>query len=431
MRDIKYITLWKFFLPLWFSGFLQGFTINLINSGLARMERAAVLIAAFALARGLMQTVISPMHMIRPTIASLTHNRKSFRVVRKFVLSLTMTLSILLSTIAWSGLLEKFLLYIMKVDPVATASTVTIAKLIVFYPLGLIVKDFFIGVSIRFEKTYLGTIGSIVRTLYLFIAISQIHRFANIPGEVIASLIFIFAPVTEGLTLFILLKRSMGSISGNIPETESEQQDINFRSILIFYAPLSVMAIINSFSQPFINGGITRFSDNIIYLTAYSVGFGVIMNFIFPLKLIQQVSVMYSHRNKEKVFRFALGFGIVMSLLVAVLAFTTVGKFILLNMVGVDENIAAHALIMAKIMIPLPLITVSKEFLTGYLIKKRDTGIIGSGKIIYLITLAVTFAIYLKLFNFNPLISATAANITAELIELSNIFKNYIKGEMK
>lgn len=427
-QKLPYGTLWRFFLPLWFSGFLQGFTGNLINSGLARMEKSALLLASFALARSLMQTIISPMHMIRPTVSSLSKDKQSYLYVRRFSVLLTGIMAFLLGLLAWTGVIEIILTQLMQVDRTTADSSILIFKMLFFYPLGLLMKDFFIGVLIRLEKTYLGIFGSLARTLYLFIILGQLDRLSFLTPEILASLIFIVAPVVEGLTLWVLIRLTSGEIPDWISSRETgEIAPMKIPEILRFYGPLAFMALLSSISRPLLNGGLTRLSGDITLLAAFSVGLGVNMNLVFPLKLLHQVSLRYGNEDRSRVFRFSLFIGIFISFLILLIGTTSLGDLVLGQWIGVEKNLVNYSRLMARIMIPLPLIIVLREFYSGLIFDNRETTIIGKSKFIYIVVLALSLPGLNLLAGLNVLVAATLSMVLAESVELVIILINFNK----
>lgn len=429
---IGYKTLWRFFLPLWFSGFLQAFTGNLINSGLARMDNSAVLLAAFALAGSLMQTIISPMHMIRPTVSALTKNRDSYLVVRRFTAMLTGTMALVMGILAWTGVIEWILIRLMEVNRETTESTVIIFKMLIFYPLGLLMKDFFIGVLIRLEMTYLGIFGSIARTLYLFFIIGQVDRLSFLTPQILAACIFILAPLVEGLTLFVLIRLKAGSIPNRISLSEDPQAPImQIPEMLRFYGPLAFMAFLNALSKPLINGSLSRLSGDITLLAAFAVGFGVVMNLVFPLRLLHQVSLRYGNEDGKRVLRFSLFIGLFICTMVFLVGYTPLGMLILGRWIGVEENLITHARILARLLVPLPLIIVLREFTSGLIYDNRETGIIGRSKFIYTAVLALSLPGWTLLGQVNVLVAAALAILSAESTETVFILYNFRRNRRK
>src|SRR5690625_2714802 len=91
-----------FFIPLGISSSLTSVTHVIINGTLSRGENAAFIIACYAVAMSLFGIIERPMVIFRQTSSALVHDRKAFKLLRKFFIYILLTIMSISTVIAFS-----------------------------------------------------------------------------------------------------------------------------------------------------------------------------------------------------------------------------------------------------------------------------------------------------------------------------------------
>jgi hypothetical protein len=312
--------------------------------------------------------------------------------------------------------MELLLLKVLSIDPVTTQSALAIFRVLVFYPLGLLIKDFSIGMAIRSENTYLTLFSSSMRIVYMLLVIRFLHILTALPGEFLAGIVFVLTPFVEGIALSLFLKLRAKREEGSMQKSIEEESSLNQKEILSFYSPLAFTTIAATLTMPLINGAIGRLSEAAITLTTFAVGYGLVMNFVEPLRRLHQVSIRYGD-NTKKVFRFSLFSGIFVTGIIAGITLTPLGTFLLERAVGLDSSLTQAAMGMMRLFLPMPLIVVIRDYFKGMLMRSRRTTSLGIGKVLYLLTLLGAILLFSVVLHLPILIGAVVAMIAADIAE--------------
>lgn len=416
-----YKDLLHFFIPLALTGFLMAFSGTIVNAGLARMASPLILISAFSIAKSLMQFIISPQHMFRVAVTSLTKNPDDYLVVKRFCVKITLIVTITLVILAYTDLASLIFIHLLSVPIEITEPAVKLLKVLVIYPIGLYLKDFYQGTLIYFKKTPLITMGTFTRIITLLIIVFSIKKLSFISGTYLTGIIVLGGLFTEGISLKLNSIKHVHNFTKEI-RSKSTLKDL---SILSFYWPLLLTTFIKTLTMPIINAGLTKSAAPVESITTFAITWGLIQSLNSPLNLFHQVSITYYRDDDKKKNRQLLMFGLSMALFITcllfLLYFTHLGTYFFHNIIGVNIDISYKAqklLIMATF---LPVITILREYNWGILMHKRVTKTLGIGKIINIITLLITLFTLLNVTNISPSVIALISISFAECIELISI----------
>lgn len=430
----------SFFIPLGITGFLLTFTGSVVNAGLARLPSPTIFISAFAVARSFMQFIISPLHMIRPTVTALTRDKTDYFKVRRFVVGLAALVVAVLALFSLTGIARWIFHHAMGLKGQTLDASVVILRVLTLYPIGLLLKDFFHGVLIKFEKTSLITAGTIIRIIVVATIAASINKLTFMPDAVLAGLIFLSASFAEGTSAFLSVKMFIGSIPAKLDKINAEvemhdHESITHKKIISFYWPLAVTTLIKTLAMPIINSGLARTDNAEIALSVFAVAWGLSLTFISPLNMFHQVSLRFTENDNaahnQKVMWLGLSLGGFISFLLCLVSLTGLGKWILIDLIGVSEPISKLAIEVIRITIFFPVITVLREYYWGILIKKRITKFLGIGKVINLLVLILALYFLIEIHPSNTALSGIIAILLADSSEFTFMFLLFLKAARK
>ncbi len=151
-----------------------------------------------------------------------------------------------------------------------------------------------------------------------------------------------------------------------------------YRSLFWFLLPLVITELIYELGIQVINGGIARVPRPTETLAAYGIAWGLTSFLTGTVSQTRQMSMVLV-RNRatfHTVFRCVGGFGAVHFLILACLAFTPVGLWVIDELHAVDPVLGGTVRRALGYLLPIPLIVGITRFLSGLLLRVRRTDIV-------------------------------------------------------
>ncbi len=150
------------------------------------------------------------------------------------------------------------------------------------------------------------------------------------------------------------------------------------REVGWFFFPLLLNVQMMSISHSIINAALARMADAVAALAAFSVA--MVLHIFIAAPSYQNHIITIAMVRGRKSFRATALFILLMSTLIAallaLLAFTPVGSFVLDHLLGIAPPVAAAARAALAIMVPLPFVTGVRGFCQGLVSQTRRTALI-------------------------------------------------------
>lgn len=413
------------------TSFVVIITHSLFNAGLARLPSPEIMIAAFAVAKSLMHIFQSPTMMFRQTITSLVDHRRNFRRTIIFLLSILIGVVLLLILISYTGISRYLFEHVMGLRGQTLDEAVRMLRVLAIFPALVSIRDFYAAFSIKFRTTPLITLASVIRIIYVFIFINLIDRITYIAPAYLAALMFLGAVTTEAIAMAIGTRILNKSITRSLDTLDRENPDIiptklTYINIVMFFMPLIATTLIHTTLIPIVNAGLARTHQPDLALSVFSVAWNLGAIFHSPFGAFHQVTLNYmddaNDPRRKSVIRFALITSLASSAMLAIVAFTNIGYFILRQWIGASHEISVLSATVLKLMTILPPLIVAREYYWGILMKKRTTRFIWIGKAVNLTTLISTITIMTLIGPANAAIVGVIGMIACELAEFLYLF---------
>jgi hypothetical protein len=162
------------------------------------------------------------------------------------------------------------------------------------------------------------------------------------------------------------------------PDPIESTPRLTMREVGWFFFPLLLNVQMMSISHSIINAALARASDAVTALAAFSVA--MVLHIFVASPSYQNHTITIAMVRGRKSFRATAWFIFLMSALIAVLlavlAFTPVGRFVLDHLLGVTPAVASPARAALAVMVPLPFVTGLRGFCQGLVSQTRRTGLI-------------------------------------------------------
>jgi len=419
-----------FYIPLAITALLTTLTHTLFNAGLGRLSKPEIYISAFAVAKSLMHLFESPITMLRQTYSTLVVDQDSMRKVRVFCTWLITIIGILFAIFIYSPISFLIFTKLMNLDGETLSAAIVILRIIFFFPILSAIRNYYQGILIKFQATRLITLSTISRMFYVSIFVGVIGRFTQVPGSVLAGLMFLSALLVELIVLMIGKRLVVGNVNERILHLSQfkyleKQNPLTYRMIFTFIGPLIVMGFIRSLGTPLVNAGLGQTYAPEIALSAYAVGWGLGNIAISPLGAFHQIPISFMSTTEEqrslvKVFGFFVA--CFFSFCIFLMGYTSLGKWLLLNWIKAPADIIQPAVGVLRWMVILPFFVIVREYFWGMLMYQRKTKYLSIGKIVNLLSLTVTMFVVSFLNLANPALVGVFGMLGCEVVEIIYLF---------
>jgi hypothetical protein len=157
-----------------------------------------------------------------------------------------------------------------------------------------------------------------------------------------------------------------------------------------FVLPLVITELAYEFGLQVLNGGIVRMPQATATLAAYGLAWGITSLFASTVSQTRQMSmVLVKNRAAyQTTLQCVIGFGGIHALLLAGLAFTPVGTWVVDDLHGVDQALGDVVREALSYLLPIPVIVGVTRFYSGLLLRVRRTDVIS-----YAMTAAISMSI--------------------------------------
>lgn len=405
-------------------------THSIIDAGLARFPRPEEVLAGYAVAKSIATVLENPLFMVRQTTVALVKDRRSYHMVRTSVLGLTLFFCGLIAAVAYiPPLTQLFLREIMGLEGAAFAQARSALALMPFLPIATGWRNFQQGLAILREGNDLLPVATLFRLLYLVVFMFGVAPHLGIGGALAGSAGFVGGLVVEmlvmALGLRVLLRRQKADfLSEEAPPAKDESEEggrLTWRGLAEFFVPLALTSLIMTGTLPLVNGFIARGHLPEVALAAYAVALSVGNTLVNPINMLHQVSLAFvdpsDPRSVARVRSFFARVALFFAALIALVAFTPFGTWLLLGPMGLPPRVAAPAQSCLGFFILIALASAVREYVWGVLLQARRTGGIGGAKAATTLVMAVILAGGLALYPGHMAIVAAASLAAGAIVE--------------
>jgi hypothetical protein len=160
--------------------------------------------------------------------------------------------------------------------------------------------------------------------------------------------------------------------------TALDYQKMLYSQLIRFLLPLVLTAVIQELSVQVLNGGMARVPRAIETLAAFGLAWGLVMFLASPLSQVKQLGLVLvdGQAALKQVRRFVLISGLLLACLVASLALSPLGIWVIEGLHGLHPPLSALAREVLFWLIPIPILTSLSLFHTGLLIRFRRTDLV-------------------------------------------------------
>ena len=268
-----------FWLPLaasWALMVLQG---TIIQGAIARLPDAELMLAASGIVISLAVTIESPVIMLLATSTALATSAQSYRILRQFVLHLTVALTLIAAAIAfidpvYNGLVPG----LMGIpDHIAQAAQPAL-KVMTFWTAAIGWRRFYQGILIRHNRTRQVGYGTVVRLSAIGLTAISLSALSQLPGVMVAGFAWMSGVLAEMVFVYFAARPVVTKhLTG--PDNSLTQSPLTYRQVVRYHAPLAATSLLALLAQPMIGAGLARMDSPQANLAAWTVIFTILLFF--------------------------------------------------------------------------------------------------------------------------------------------------------
>ena len=406
----------RFWAPLASTWLMMSFEGPFLAALIARLPDPRYNLAAHGVAFAMAIIIEAPVIMMMGAATVLVDGRIPYLRLRRFtmVLNILMTLGILVlvGTPAYEVVLQEGI----GLDERIAALTRGALTLLVPWPAAIGYRRFHQGLLIRSGSTRLVAYGTAVRLISMTATALALFLVGDLPGAWVAACSLSMGVIVEAAVARYL---AHGEVSRLTSEAAPDGSPVSYRDIWRFYLPLAWTSVVSLAAHPmvtFFMGHAVRSLESLAVLPVINA-----LTFIFRALGLAYQEVLIallgrSEQHRGPVLRFATGLGLATSLGLALVVATPLSKVWFQTISGLDRELYRFALLPARMLIPLPALSVLLSVQRGLLMHARRTRPITSATVMELVTIAGLLGLLVMRFHVIGAVAAAAAFLGGRLI---------------
>jgi hypothetical protein len=344
-----------------------------ITAGVARAMDPETALAAYGIAVNIAVFLESPVQMLLPTANALVQDRPSYRLLRRFTISIGLALCGVLLLVPLSPLGSLLVSYFVGAPPAVARQVLPALMVMTLWPLAVGWRRFYQGLLIRRGHTRTIGYATACRLLTITAVVVLAANRCDWPGALVGGLALMAGAVAEAA---VVTARSLPVMRAGFPSEDETQLPVSDLTTLVrFYSPLATTSVLTIVTWPLIAAGISRGAEPASSLAAWPVALSILWLLTTPVQMLQQVAIAQAGRYDavRSVTRFGLIVGLSGSLLMGTLAFSPLIRFYLENVVVTPRDVMPLVVWTIRILIPLPVFVAGQSLWQGFLIARGAT----------------------------------------------------------
>lgn len=375
---------------------------------IARLPDPTFNLAAYGVAFALAIVVEAPVMMLMSAATALVRDRASYKKLRTFAHVLAAGTTSALALMLIPGVHRWLTQSAMGLPPEVAELTYGALWFFLPWPGAIGYRRFLQGVLIRAGKTRLVAYGTVIRLVAMSVAALVGSLLLDIPGAWVGAMALATGVVAEALAARVMAaERVRELLAGALDKPGAPE--IAYREIASFYLPLALTSLIGLSVQPmltfFMGRSVAPVQSLAVFPVVHSLSFFFrSMGLAFQDAAIALMGERFEHRRELR--RFGVSLGLATSAGLALVALTPISHLYFVTISGLTPELTRLALTPARLIVPLPALTVLLAFQRAILVEGRRTQHITVASAIEVGTIATVFALLAWRLD---LVGATAA----------------------
>ena len=361
---------------------------------IARLPSPEFNLGAYGVAFALAILIEAPVIMLMSAATSLVKDRISYLKMRNFSRGLILGTTLLLLIVLVPGVYRWLTETLLQLPTEVADLTYGALWFFLPWPSAIGYRRFLQGVLIRAGKTRLVAMGTLIRLFAMTVAALLGYLLLDIPGAWIGGLALGTGVTVEAIAARFMAAETVRELLAEETDSGYTGHTITYRAIATFYLPLALTSMIGLTIQPlltfFMGRSVAPVESLAVYPVVHSLSFFFrSMGFAYQDAAIALIGERFEHYRELRRFCFTLG--AVATAGLALVAFTPLFQLWFITLSGLTPELTSFALIPARIIVPLPFLSVLLSFQRAILVEGRRTQHITWASVIEVTAVAVLF----------------------------------------
>ena len=373
---------WAFYWPLALTGAVTVLGTQIQNGVLARMENAAAILAAYAVAQAVLSLFNAAQAFAPQLTTRFARGAKATARVRGFILGISAALAGLVALLATLG--QPLIIASFSLSPALQAQT--FAFLLALAPLVWLngLRFYLIGRLIQQERTGRVTVLNGVHLTVLIVSLA-----AGLALRLDPVLTLVGAQALAGLVHATLAIGALRPGAEAAAGSEAESEELpSYQRLRAFFGPVVLTGIMFALSRPILYAAIGGTGDGILTIAALRIAFDFTFFFQQAANQFRHFFVTFGLDAMAEKRRFMIRVAFGLTLAMALTAFTPLGPLLIAEGIGAEAEVTRRALAALQVMTLLPLLIILRNLFHGILMVEERTGGMALGSILRVLTIA-------------------------------------------
>ncbi len=404
---LTYRRIFLFWGPLALTWLMMAFEQPLLIAFIARLGDAKVNLAAFGIAGSFAMIFEAPVIMLMSTSTALVTGQHSYRKLKHFADLLNSGVTLVQMVMLIPPVFRFIVIELMGVPE--EVARIAHTALLIFLPWAASIgyRRFYQGILIRNNLTRRVTYGTMVRMTVIITAGMLLYS-AGVRGAYVGAGAMSLAVLSEAIATRLMAASAVRAL---VSRDDTENGHLNLRNISRFYYPLALTSLLSLGVHPFVTFFLGRSAMAVESLAVLPVVNSLVFIFRSIGLSYQEVVIALIGKQRQNfslLRNYAVLLGSVVTVLIALIAFTPLADMWFTGFSGLDRELAGLSYLPLRIMILLPALTVLLNFQRSLFVVNGTTGPISAATAIELIGI---IAVLLVCVIFLDMVGVVAASI--------------------
>ena len=373
---------WAFYWPLALTGAVTVLGTQIQNGVLARMENAAAILAAYAVAQAVLSLFNAAQAFAPQLTTRFARGAKATARVRGFILGISAALAGLVALLATLG--QPLIIASFSLSPALQAQT--FAFLLALAPMVWLngMRFYLVGRLIQQERTGRVTVLNGIHLTALIVSLA-----AGLALRLDPVLTLVGAQALAGLVHATLAIGALRPGAKAAAGSEAESEELpSYQRLRAFFGPVVLTGIMFALSRPILYAAIGGTGDGILTIAALRIAFDFTFFFQQAANQFRHFFVTFGLDAMAEKRRFMIRVALGLTLAMALTAFTPLGPLLIAEGIGAEAEVTRRALAALQVMTLLPLLIILRNLFHGILMVEERTGGMALGSILRVLTIA-------------------------------------------
>ncbi|MBV9788034.1 MAG: hypothetical protein JOZ51_07675 [Chloroflexi bacterium] len=360
-------------LPLAVSFTLMMLEGPTVQAAITRLDQSALNLAAFGLVMSISLIIESPVIMLISTAIALVRDAQSYRILRTFVITLNLVLTVVTALVAWTPLYGLVVGGVLGIPATIAAAARPAFQIMLLWTAAIGWRRFYQGILVRHGLTTRVSYGTAIRLFFTIVTAAALAVWGRLPGAIVGACSLMAGVISEAIATHLFALPVVRRI-----ETEpraATEQPLTISAIIAFHMPLAATSLLTLVVQPVTAAALARLAQPTATLATWPVIFSAMMVLRGWGMALQETAIAQAadQRAQRPLRDFTLIVAAATSLAALLLAFTPALDLYLRTVISLDPQLWSYVRGGLQVLLLLPGITALTSWLRGLLVAAGTT----------------------------------------------------------